>query len=413
MSVVAVTTERVTRDGADRIVAARVSGVRDSPYRLWYRVPAGAALDDVVIGHALAVSVISQAMAVGRDIVIDQPLTRGLAMNLDEFQRAWATWHPDRFRRIALRPRALVDDEPCDPSRGAIVGASLGVDSSYSALTLARDGGLAMLVAVRGLEVALGDAARWDGLMAGLHACARSLDRPAVTAATNWEEIARTCPGYLGYHLPVMAVLALLSRGAGWGAVPSSYSYAHLVLPLETNPLTDPMLGRPGFPLRQHGAWARRIEKAAAIAGWPEAVAHLRPCDTPRPDGTACGACRKCVHTAIMFAALGLPVPAALGGAAPSQAAIGALDVSVYARLSLTESLDAARARGCREPWVAAVEGRLAAAGGPVRTPGERERIERQLRYVLGLGPASAAGRYLRRLGRAIRGRSRPRDWVD
>ncbi len=413
MSVVAVAAEPVIREGEEQIVAARVSGVGDEPYRLWYRVPAEAALDEVAIGHALAVSVIAQAMAVGRDVEIDLPLTRGLLWNLDEFQRAWETWHPDRFRRVALRPSALVDDEPFRPDRGVAMGFSLGIDSCYSALTLARAGERATLVAVRGLEVGLADDGRWDGMLKGIGACARSLGQSVAVASTNWEEIAAKRPGYLGYHLPIVAVLALLSRGHGWGAVPSSYSYAHLTLPLETNPLTDPMLGRPGFPLRQHGAWARRIDKAAAIAAWPEAMRHLRPCDDIRPDGTACGRCRKCVHSALMFASLGGAVPEGLGGRVPDVAAIAALDVTPYARLSLTESLAAADARGIAAPWGAAVAQRLARAGGALRTADEADRAERQLRYVLGVGPRTAAMRYLRRLGRALRGRTRPRGWPN
>ncbi|MBL8837287.1 MAG: hypothetical protein JNL66_13630 [Alphaproteobacteria bacterium] len=412
MSVVAVAAEKVAREGGEQIVAAQISGVGE-PYRLWYRVPAAAALDDVAIGHALAVSVITQAMAVGRDVALDLPLTRGLVQNLDEFQRVWATWHPDRFRRVALRPSALVDDEPFRSERGAAVGFSLGVDSCFSAHTLARAGDLGGLVAVRGLEVGLADDGRWDGMVKGVAACARALDRPFIAASTNWEECAVRRPGYLGYHLPIVAALALVSRGFGWGAVPSSYSYAHLTVPLETNPLTDPMLGRPGFPLRQHGAWARRIEKVAAIAAWPEAVRHLRPCDAIRPDGTACGRCRKCVHSALMFAALGHAVPDALGGRIPSPEQIAGIDVTPYARLSLTEVLAAARGRGCAEPWVAAVEARLARAGGATRSADEADRAERQLRYVLGVGPRSAASRYLRRLGRALRGRTRPRSWPD
>jgi hypothetical protein len=344
--------------------------------------------------------------------VLDRPLTRGLAMNLDEFQRAWATWHPDRFRPVALRPAALVDDEPFRPGGGALMGFSLGVDSSFSALALARAGTLGGLVAVRGLDVPLDDAARWAGLAAGAAACAQALGRPLLHAATNWEEVTQHRPGYLGYHLPVMAILALASRGFGWGAVPSSWSYAHLVLPLETNPLTDPMLGRPGFPLRQHGAWARRIDKVAALAGWPPALHHLRPCDAPAADGTACRRCRKCLHSALMFAALGHAVPGALGGAIPEPAAIRAIDVTPYARQSLAEVLDAARARGIAGAWVDAVAERLAAAGGPRRTPEMVDRLDRQLRYVLGEGPRSAAGRWLRRVGRALRGRRLPRGWM-
>jgi hypothetical protein len=166
----------------------------------------------------------------------------------------------------------------------------------------------------------------------------------------------------MGYFAPTVAVPVLLSHHYGYAVVPSSYSYDRLVLPQETNPISDPLLGRVGFPVRHHGAWARRIHKVAFIASWPEAIEHLRPCDAITRYGTACGRCRKCIQTALTFCSLGRPVPSALGGQIPSRSDIGGFQITPYARIGLQDAVTAARERGIDDAWVTIVARRLNAS---------------------------------------------------
>ena len=77
-------------------------------------------------------------MALGRDLTIDGPLTRGLMLNLQEYQAAWARWMPDRFHPIDIQARELVADEAFRPERRFVVPFSGGLDSMLYGLVSAR-----------------------------------------------------------------------------------------------------------------------------------------------------------------------------------------------------------------------------------------------------------------------------------
>jgi FkbM family methyltransferase len=408
MTSIVIRPEPIVQDGEHQVVAARIEGVTDKPYRLWYRVPGGHAIDEVAISHAFVVSVINQAMAVGRDIAIDLPMPRGLAQNIDEYQNVWCTWEPDVFRRIRLRPSAFIDDEPFRADRGAIMSFSGGLDSSFTAKQLAENNELAAIVAIWGLDIPLADDKRWAATLSRIGNMPRSLGRPLLSASTNWNELAYGGVGYLGYLAPTLAVPILLSRHYGYLVVPSGYTYDRLI-PHETGPLTDPLLGRPGFPIRHYGAWARRIHKVAAIASWPEALQNLRPCDVTQPDGSACGKCRKCIQTALTFAGLGLPVPPALGGNIPPVEDLEKFDITAYATIAMQDALAAAKQRGATDPWVAQIERRLVTTfDRALAERREADELRRRLDYVLGGTARRWFPRMVRRAIRALRNRTGP-----
>jgi len=400
--------EEPVRQGDAQVVAGEVAGVAAAPYRLWFRIPADVVVEPAAAAQAFVVSVVHQAMAVGRDVDVGGPVSRGLLANLDEYQRIWSMWLPRRFRRVVIRGTSTTDDEAPRLARGMILPFSGGLDSLFSAKTLAEGGELAALVTIQGLDVPLGDARRWAGVLASVQACARSLDRPLHEASTNWRELASELPGFLGYFLAAMATSMLLASRGGGVAMPSWLPYDRLQFPSETTPLTDPLLGRPGFPVRHHGAWARRIDKAAAVADWPEALRWMRPCDASRPDGTACGRCRKCIQTALTFCGLGLAVPSALGGVVPAVEDIERLEPTPYAIHGLAEAVAAAEARGLRAPWKDAAERLVAAFGGEPAAVVEIDHLRRRLRYLVGGRTRSGLGAAFRRISRAIRGRTGP-----
>jgi hypothetical protein len=404
--------EPIVRDGSSQTAAAWIEGVATKPYRLWFRLDCEHAISEPAQGHAFAVAVINQAMATGRDLHIDGPLTRGLIMNLDLYQRVWSTWEPRRFRHVALHASALVDDRPFQPERGALLPFSGGIDSLFSASVLRSEGTLAALLMIRGLDLTLRNERGWKRAFGATTILARSLGVPAIAAATNWQEITARLPGYLGYLAPTVAVPILISQQFGYSAIPSGYRYDHLAIPDETTPLTDPLLGRPDFPLLHHGAWMRRIDKARAIARWPEALQHMRPCaaNPDSSDGTPCGQCRKCTYTALLFCGLGLPVPEALGGREPTAHAIESLEMTPYGILSLTEAVEAAKARRATDAWISVAERRIDQFDGNPAVVEKISDLERRLAYVMGGGPKRPLGRYIRRLTRALRGRNAPRD---
>jgi FkbM family methyltransferase len=408
MSEVAIRFEPIVRTSDSLTVAAQISGVAAEPYRLWYRLPGDHEIDELAMAHAFAVSVINQAMALGRDLVVEGPLTRGLISNLDEYQRVWSSWMPRKFRPIAIRARELVADEPYRSERGVILPFSGGLDSAYTALMLKERHSLRALVAIQGLDIALSARDQWNGALSGMSAMARSLGSPLLLAACNWQEVAPRLPGYLGYLVGPIATAILLSRTYGETVIPSYYPYDRLELPIESNPLTDPLLGRPGFPVRHHGAWAHRIDKVAAISCWAEALQHLRPCLTTTAEGSACGRCHKCIRTALLFAALDIPVPAALGGKLPAIADLEGLRMLPIGAIDLRDAVAAARRRGAGDAWIAVAERRIAEFGALPPAADQLEELARRLDYVLGGTNRPAPVRLFRRITRALRGLTGP-----
>jgi len=391
--------------------SARITGITDESQLLWYRIEADREPDELTLAHAFAVSLINIAMALGRDLVIDGPLTSGLMLNLQEYKTAWVRWMPHRFRMIDITPRGLVADEPFRPERRFVVPFSGGLDSMYTAWSLHQRGLLGALVPIHGLDIPVAEVERWLLTLEGLRDCASSLDVPLYTVQTNWNEFARQLPGYLGYFLPIVAA-ALLTAGDYCGiAVASGWPYDHLRLPEERNVITDPLLGRPACSVLHHGAEAHRIDKVAAIAAWPQGISSMRPCDAPRAvDGSACGRCRKCIQTAMAFLALGHPVPPSLGGAPPTIEDIERVTMTPYAALGMRDAVAAARERGIRGAWIPAAESRAAEFAAQPPPSSDAVDLRRRLDYVLGGTERPARKRILRRIMRALRGATGPRD---
>jgi hypothetical protein len=96
------------------------------------------------------------------------------------------------------------------------------------------------------------------------------------------------------------------------GLIASSHAYDSLRFPWGSNPLTDPLLSSDRLRIINDGGECRRWEKAAVVAGWEEAMKHLRVCYEGKQRDRNCGACSNCLLTAIGFAAAGKTPPPAL-----------------------------------------------------------------------------------------------------
>ena len=158
--------------------AASVAGVTDESQRLWYRIEGDRQPDALTLAHAFAVSLINIAMALGRDLTVDGPLTAGLMLNLQEYQAAWARWMPGRFRPIDIQARELVADDAFRPERRFVVPFSGGLDSMCTAWSLHRRGMLGALVPIQGLDISITESERWSMTLARLRDCAGSLGVP-------------------------------------------------------------------------------------------------------------------------------------------------------------------------------------------------------------------------------------------
>ncbi len=89
-------------------------------------------------------------------------------------------------------------------------------------------------------------------------------------------------------------------------SIPSSYELGHLI-PCASHPLLDPNYASAALSIRHDGAGRTRLEKLAVVAEWPEGLRRLQTCNwrPPPRDRANCGACEKCLRTAVGLLVLG------------------------------------------------------------------------------------------------------------
>jgi hypothetical protein len=159
----------------------------------------------------------------------------------------------------------------------------------------------------------------------------------------------------------VAAALHVLGGGFGAGLVPSTAAYADLVVPMNSSPVSDWLLGGSRFEIVHDGAASNRFEKLRALVEWPEAMESLRVClYDPRRDRN-CGKCNKCMLTRTAFRILETDPPGFDGSVTADELRRWAPTLPSV-RYYVQEGsilVQAARARGIDEPWVGALDRRI------------------------------------------------------
>ena len=89
-------------------------------------------------------------------------------------------------------------------------------------------------------------------------------------------------------------------------SIPSSYDFRHLI-PCGSHALIDPQYASTALAIRHDGAARTRLEKLAVVAAWPEGFRRLHTCNwrMPAGDRVNCGACEKCLRSAVGLLVLG------------------------------------------------------------------------------------------------------------
>jgi hypothetical protein len=212
---------------------------------------------------------------------------------------------------------------------------------------------------IHGMDIPRSDANSFAAAVARSQRMLRSVDLPLITVSTNGWELHGT-----GTHFPILGVtsaLHLVGGSFGSGLVSSTSTYRNLVLPLDSTPASDPLLGSSAFEIVHYGAACNRLDKVRSLARWPEAVDNLRVCLQDPSNAANCGRCHKCLLTYLCFRVLGVepgcfePVPSDDVVFEWSQR----LSVSPVFIADMEAILDEADARGLDEPWVRAARRRL------------------------------------------------------
>jgi len=291
--------------------------------------------------------------------VVGASVSSSLVRNLEEFQIVWNAWFGFPIVEIVAEEHA--DDARSGPTVTAFTG---GVDSAFTAYWHTRGGRrldhpLVAGLMVHGVDIPRADV---DGFRRAADRSRRMLDSlglDLVTVETNaWEPQPRDAR-YVA--IGVASVLHLLGGRFSTGLIPSTVDYRNLVIPISSNPVSDPLLGSRSMTVVHDGAGYDRLEKVRMIAGWGEALESLRVClRDPRHDRN-CGECPKCMLTLLEFRVLG--VEPTCFDRMPSDDEFarwtGALPNQGLHRNEARAVLEEAEARGLHAPWIAPLKRKL------------------------------------------------------
>ncbi|UTT62993.1 hypothetical protein [Microcella humidisoli] len=259
-------------------------------------------LSDVHRGTIALATGLLPAMAAGRALRVELPVSARLLDGLEQFQRIQAAWFPDAVAAVPLIAEG--QPLPAHPAPRTAAFFTGGVDSFFTMLRHREsiDAG----IYVDGFDVPLEQGAMLARVHGELDQIARRLDRPMLTLRSTARAAGTTEVdwGYLG-HGHALAATGLVLGALGWSTVliPSTASY-NTLNPWGSHPLLDPLWSTEATEVVHDGAGSERSGKVAAI-GRDEIVRdHLRVC-WERFDALNCSRCEKCLRTMSLLLATG------------------------------------------------------------------------------------------------------------
>ena len=298
------------------VIGARIEGLDHGPRALWFSVEARHAPYLTSRADPFACALQFPAMRSGASLVIHGPVSRALLRNLEQFQRIWHTWEPQHVMPVTMRAAQEVEDIPV--GRETLMLFSGGLDSCFSAyrhhrgLAGRRSRRISAGLMVLGFDIPHVERKEFRASFENSRRMLGSLGIDLWSMATNIRDVlADWEPG----HGTAMAAGAHCFAGhIRTALLAATSSVASFSSRWGTHELTDRLLSSDLVRVVTDGEdTLGRLDKALLIAEWPEAMSGLRVCFESERRDRNCGECPKCVLTALMFLAQGLPLPSTLG----------------------------------------------------------------------------------------------------
>jgi hypothetical protein len=375
------------RDNSVRATAVLKRRGQDD-FTLWFDVPAGQAEKITSNADPFLLGMLFLIMQDGAALRVRGTVSPSLLRNLDTFAGIWRAWYPDLYQPLNIHADVEQEAQSRQEQTAALISFSGGVDSCFSVMRHMhgdigrRSQVISGAVFSHGFaDVPLGQDAVFDLCCQHNRELLGSLGIELIPVKTNILELPLR-----GRHVwahchgcAIAAQLSLLANGFSCGLVPNSIPFNRIHMRYGSSPLITCWLSSGTFPLIDDGGDASRLQKTAALAHWPEALRHLRVCNTPTSSSLNCGVCEKCVRTILSFRVVGQGLPPCFGRDV-SLDDISRLDVRYPSQHRiLTAIIREAEIRGTgNEPWVKQL--------GKVLRRDRRRRLIRQLRH--GVRPA-------------------------
>jgi len=271
--------------------------------------------------YALAVrpfllALLLPAMQAGAPLELDLPVDAITLENLMEWQEAMVSWQPYQLKVIPIRaPRVAAPPQPF--SADAITAFSGGIDSNFTvwrqvqnvAEPIFRKAPLRAGLMVHGFDIPLQQEAAFERAWKHSKATLEAAGLTPYRLKTNLREIG-ALPGCRwgpsSHGISLSAALACFEPWFSHLLIPSSYPYPKLILPLGSNPVTDPLMSSATATYWHDGAAHTKFAKIQFLASLPAVQEHLRVCWRAEPADGHCGKCFKCMATRLGFELCGV-----------------------------------------------------------------------------------------------------------
>lgn len=341
----------------------------DQGLRLWWSFPRAWAsamngwADPWVIGLLFPMMACARRARARVPVRIEGRVSPSLLENLENYMRIWQSWVPDHYFPVDFQPEQEIESPPSSSAQ-VLTAFSGGVDSCYTVWEHVHGRGgrlnrtIGLAVIMHGFDVWLdypNAAAIYAALRHGAQAQLRSVGIDSIPMVSNFHEL----PGIWGHSFGTQLVSGLhLLGGRFRGAlIANNLKFNQPNVPWGSTPLIDRYLSSNAFPIMDYGGEAGRFEKLAALAHWPEALAHLRVCFANEGNAANCCRCEKCVRNIIACRIMGLGLPPAFARDV-SDRQIAGMKFHTPLNLRLWEDLlTGARVHGKeRESWARALQ---------------------------------------------------------
>ena len=237
--------------------------------------------DTLLDGHVLCH--LLYAMQMGSPLVVHGTLSHTMLRNLDELQRLWSRWRPERYHRIDIIPDKITDARRVQAQQRAISAFSGGVDGMFTALCQRRlfpeslSFHLTDVLLVHGFDVELKNPHYFDQMETRVRPFLDDLGLQLRTMKTNskdwhrqnWED---------SFVFELAACMHMFSNEFDFALVGSSGSYEDLHLPWGSSPVADHLMSGDLMQVVHDGAGFSRTEKINDIVHFPLACKALKVC---------------------------------------------------------------------------------------------------------------------------------------
>lgn len=273
------------------------------PDVIWFEVPED--YQEFITNRAdgFAVALLLLAMALGENIEVRGVLSPRLAYGMQEYQRVFNCWFPQKFKLIDIKCNNYKSQHESDVLGGVASAFSGGIDSFYTLWShlpqQQQDPNyrVGYGLFLHGYDIRLEDEATYYTAQQAYAEMMQEQGLRLLVGRTNVYDFVGKLNWALSHGTALVGFAMILGRLLSRFFIPSGYTYKDSNLRGGTDPVLDHLLSTETLEIIHDGASATRVEKTAVVAKWPETYSLLRVC-WMKPDGLRnCCECEKCLRT--------------------------------------------------------------------------------------------------------------------